>query len=375
MMRDPDVKRTRKCTIGVRPPLTPTSGRRKPHFVDGRCRHRFPPPRVTMTRLRLSIVMCTYNGAAYLQPQLDSLLAQIQLPDEIVLSDDASTDATMQLLEVFAVTARDAGVDVRLMRHATNVGFVENFSSALRQASGNVLFLCDQDDVWHADKLATMAARFVDDPTLLLLHSDARLVDADGRSMDCSMFDALQMTADEKLAIHDGRAFEVVMRRSFVTGATMAVRRSMIERALPIAADWIHDEWLAAITAAVGKIDFIDAPLIDYRQHGGNQIGARRRTLAMKWRDLILPRGRLLADEAKRLQRLETFLTQATFFDGAARAKQVGEKRLHFERRVAIGQLPRYRRLSPILREARAGFYRRYGTGGRSMLRDLLRHD
>ena len=328
-----------------------------------------------MTRLRLSSVMCTYNGAGYLQSQLESLLAQTRLPDEIVLSDDASTDATMGLLEAFALTARATGVDVRLTRHATNVGFVENFSSALRQASGDVLFLCDQDDVWHADKLGLMAPRFVDDPELLLLHSDARLVDASGRSMDCLMFDALQMTADEKLAIHDGRGFEVVMRRSFVTGATMAVRRTMLERALPIAKDWIHDEWLAAVIAAMGKIDFIDAPLIDYRQHGGNQIGARRRTLTMKWQDLILPRGRFLVDEAKRLQRLENFLVQATFFDGAAYAKQVGEKRRHFERRVAIGQLPRYRRLSPVLREAGAGFYRRYGTGGRSMLRDLLRHD
>lgn len=328
-----------------------------------------------MTRLRLSIVMCTYNGAAYLQPQLDSLLAQKRLPDDIVLSDDASTDPTMSVLEAFAVTARQAGVDVQLTRHATNVGFVENFSSALRQAGGDVLFLCDQDDVWHADKLAVMAARFADDTALQLLHSDARLVDADGRSMGCSMFDALQMTADEKRAIHDGRAFDVVMRRSFVTGATLAVRRSMVERALPIGMDWIHDEWLAAVVSAFGKIDFVDAPLIDYRQHGGNQIGARRRTLAMKWQDLVLPRGRFLANEAERLQRLETFLTQATFFDGAGRALQVGDKRRHFERRVAIGQLPRHRRLRPVLREARGGFYRRYGTGARSMLRDMLRHD
>lgn len=328
-----------------------------------------------MTPARLSIVMCTYNGATYLQPQLDSLLAQTRLPDEIVVSDDGSVDATMAMLESFAVAARERGVEVRLFRHAVNVGFVENFSSALRQAAGDVLFLCDQDDVWRADKLAVMAARFMDDPELLLLHSDARLVAAGGESLNCSMFDVLQITAEEKLAIHHGRAFEVVMRRSFVTGATTALRREVVGMALPIAPDWIHDEWLAAVASAVGKMDFIDAPLIDYRQHGGNQIGARRRTLAMKWQDLILPRGKFLAAEAKRLQRLEHFLAQAAFFDGAARAIQVTRKRSHFERRVAIGRLPRYRRLLPVLWEARGGDYRRYGTGGRSMLRDLLRHD
>ncbi len=328
-----------------------------------------------MPPLRLSIVMCTYNGATYLQAQLDSLLAQTRLPDEMVISDDASTDDTPAILEAFAVTAGGLGIDVRLSRHTSNVGFVENFSSALRQASGDVVFLCDHDDIWRADKLAVMAARFAQDTGLLLLHSDARLVDAQGRSLNCSMFEALQMTAQEKQAIHDGRAFEVVMRRSFVTGATAAMRREVIGLALPIAADWIHDEWIAAVVSAVGKMDFVDAPLIDYRQHGGNQIGARKRTLAMKWQDLILPRGKFLADEAMRLRRLEMFLMQASFFDGAVRAAQVTYKRAHFERRVAIGRLPRYRRAIPVLREARAGDYRRYGTGARSMLRDLLRHD
>jgi glycosyltransferase involved in cell wall biosynthesis len=255
------------------------------------------------------------------------------------------------------------------------VGFVENFSSALRQATGDVVFLCDQDDVWHSGKLAAMATRFEADPDLLLLHSNARLVDADGHSMGCSMFEALQMSDREIQAIHDGCAFEVVMRRSFVTGATAAVRREAIALALPIASGWIHDEWLAAVVSAVGKMDVVDAALIDSRQHGGNQIGARRRTLAMKWQDMILPRGRFLAEEARRLRHLETFLAQASFFDGAARAAQVARKRAHFERRVAIGQRPRHRRALAVWREARAGHYRRYGTGVRSMLRDLMRHD
>ncbi|HEY8682340.1 MAG TPA: glycosyltransferase family 2 protein [Rhodanobacter sp.] len=328
-----------------------------------------------MTRLRLSIVICTYNGAAYLAPQLDSLLAQTRLPDEIVIGDDGSVDASVEILQRFAGRARDLGIDVRLIEHRENLGYVENFSSALRRATGDVLFLCDQDDVWRSDKLARMAARFTDDPQLLLLHSDARLVDARGDSLHCSLFDALQLTPDEKQDIHQGRAFEVVLRRSFVTGATAALRRELVGLALPVAADWIHDEWLAAIAAASGRMDFIDEPLIDYRQHDGNQIGMRKRTLAMKWQDLILPRGHFLSAEARRLQRLEDFLAQAGFGAGPQRAAQIRHKRVHFEQRVAIGRLPRWQRLRPIAQEASAGCYRRYGTGGRSMLRDLLRHD
>jgi hypothetical protein len=143
--------------------------------------------------------------------------------------------------------------------------------------------------------------------------------------------------------------------------------------ALPVARDWIHDEWLTAVAAAFGSVDFIGEPLIDYRQHDANQIGMRRRTLMMKWHDLLLSRGQMLIAEAKRWQRLEDFLAQAG--GSSDRAAQARHRRTHFEQRVAIGLLPRYRRLLPILREACAGSYRRYGTGGRSMLRDLLRHD
>lgn len=328
-----------------------------------------------MTRLRVSIVLCTYNGAVHLQPQLDSLLAQTRLPDEIVIGDDGSTDASVDMLQAFAVRARDAGIEVQLVRHRENLGYVDNFSAGLRAARGDVLFLCDQDDVWRTDKLARMAECFEQDSSLLLLHGDARLVDTEGHSLGCSLFEALQMTAPEREAIHDGRAFDVVLRRSFVTGATAALRRELVATALPVAPGWIHDEWLAAVAAAVGRVDFIDQPLIDYRQHGANQIGMRKRTLAMKWRDLLLPRGRLLAGEAERLRLLEEYLARAGFHGSRDRAAQVRDKRTHFERRVAMGRLPRWRRWSPVLREARGGFYRRYGTGIRSLLRDLLRRD
>lgn len=328
-----------------------------------------------MSRPRLSIVMCTYNGAAYLQSQLDSLLAQTLGPDEIVIGDDGSTDATMDILRQFAVRAAEAGIDVQLCRHPKNLGYVENFSRGLHQARGKLLFLCDQDDVWHPDKLARMVAAFEADPALLLLHSNALLVDAQGASLHCTMFEALQLTMQEKQSIGSGAAFEVALRRSFVTGATAALRRELVELALPVAPEWIHDEWLAAVAAATGRLGLIDDTLIDYRQHDANQIGASRRTLRMKWRDLLLPRTMLLADEARRLLALEQFFHQTDFPGAVDCARQVARKRAHFERRVVIGRLSRWRRIPAILHEAHLGLYRLYGTGTRSVLRDFLRHD
>lgn len=329
---------------------------------------------MTTYTLRLSVVLCTYNGLPYLPAQLDSLLSQTLLPDEIIVADDASTDGSVEVLRAFVAQCQAIGIEAKLQCNSANVGYVANFSAALQLATGDVLFLCDQDDVWRQDKLALMCQRFAADPALLLLHSDARLVDATGDSLHCSLFEALRLTADERRAIHRGRAFDVVIRRSFVTGATAALRREVLAMALPVERGWIHDEWIAAVAAAAGRIDFIDLPLIDYRQHGGNQVGMRKRTLAMKWHDLLLPRAKLLASEAVRLGRLEDFLSRAAFVPGN-RAAHVRRKRVHFERRMDIGKMKRYQRIVPILREASRGDYRRYGTGVRSMLRDLLRND
>lgn len=329
---------------------------------------------MTTHTLRLSVVLCTYNGLPYLPAQLDSLLSQSLLPDEIIVADDASADGSVDVLRAFVVQCQAIGIEAKLQCNSANVGYVANFSAALQLATGDVLFLCDQDDVWRQDKLALMCERFAADPALLLLHSDARLVDARGDSLHCSLFDALQMTAGEKHAIHAGRAFDVVMRRSFVTGATAALRREVLAMALPVAQGWIHDEWIAAVSAAIGRVDFIDMPLIHYRQHGGNQIGMRKRTLQTKWRELARPCAKALVTEVERLRRLEDFLAPAAFISDD-RVAQVRRKRSHFECRIAIGRMRRYQRIVPILREARAGDYRRYGTGVRSVLRDLLRHD
>jgi glycosyltransferase involved in cell wall biosynthesis len=326
-----------------------------------------------MNEPRLSVVLCTYNGEAFLAAQLDSLLAQTRLPDEIVVSDDASTDGTWDMLQAFARRAARLGVAVRASRHERNRGFVQNFSEALQHAGGDLVFLCDQDDEWLPEKIALMAGRFREDPSLWLLCSDARLVGADGKDLHASLFDALELKPRERLALHEGRAFEVLLRRSMVTGATAAFRRQLPELALPVGENWIHDEWLAIVAAALGKVDAVEQELIRYRQHGGNQVGMRKRTLADKWRDLSRPRGEQFRVEATRLYALERRLVELRV--ASDYLALTVSKREHFERRIALGRQPGLARIPTILREVWRGDYGRYGTGPRSMLRDLLRHD
>ena len=113
-----------------------------------------------------------------------------------------------------------------------------------------------------------------------MLATDARLIDANGDPLGLTAFSALRLGAGECAALHQGRGFEILLRRSLVTGATAALRRSALLTALPVGRGWIHDEWLAVVLASIGRVDIVEQPLIDYRQHANNQVGMRRRGMS-----------------------------------------------------------------------------------------------
>src|SRR6185437_2104465 len=153
-------------------------------------------------RLSTSVVLCTCNGSRFLAAQWDSLLAQERLPDEIVVRDDASSDGTWTLLGKLSARAKSRGVQVRLIRNERNLGYVANFEAALKDTSGDVVFLCDQDDIWHPGKLAALTEAFERRPGLLLLCTDARRVDEAGASLRRSLFDVLKISRVELRRIH-----------------------------------------------------------------------------------------------------------------------------------------------------------------------------
>jgi glycosyltransferase involved in cell wall biosynthesis len=323
--------------------------------------------------LTVSIVLCTYNGERYLRQQLDSLLAQSRLPEKIVAADDGSTDGTWEILQTFAEQARGRGITVDAQINPSNLGYVRNFETALQRAETDLIFACDQDDVWNPQKLTVMHERFAADPDLLLLHSDARLVDANLNDLGCSLFEALELGPDELQREHDGYGFEVLLRRCIVTGATTAFRRGLLAHAIPFGDGWIHDEWLAIVAAAIGKIDVVERKLIDYRQHDANQLGMRRRTLDVKVKEIALSRAELLRNDERRMESLLQRLRQLSASVDARIPVRVQDKLEHTRIRLHITDIPRIERIAPILKEAASGRYRHYGAGIRSMLRDLLR--
>jgi len=222
--------------------------------------------------MNLSIALATYNGAVYLKEQLESIAAQTRTPDELVISDDQSTDDTLRVIEEFAATA---GFPVRLSVNEANLGIAKNFEKAISLCRGDLIFLSDQDDVWHSDKLESVERVFEAKPQLSMVFSNAELVDETLRPFSETLFDRLDFNDRNQRLVKSGRALDMQLQTNRVCGFTVAFLADLKELVLPISGHGplIHDGWIVLLIAAVGEIDFINRPLVKYRQHSAQQCG------------------------------------------------------------------------------------------------------
>ncbi|TFD70120.1 glycosyltransferase family 2 protein [Cryobacterium sp. Hb1] len=317
----------------------------------------------------VSVALCTYNGAAYLEEQLLSILRQSIPVSEIVVSDDGSTDETLAVLE--RVVVAWPAVNVVVLRNSAALGVTANFEQALAACTGDLIALCDQDDVWWPERLERMVAEFTRRPELQMVHADARLVDAAGTPLGHTLLQTLGVSDVDRAAVHAGRAIDAYLRRNIVTGATMMVRRELVERSRPFPAVWVHDEWMAMVAAATGLVDLLEEPLTDYRQHGGNQIGVTTLDASGKLGRLRAPRT---ARNARLLARVAVLQRRASEFEpeGSTSVLALIDAKLAHEARRSTLPAARLLRVAPILRGWRTGDYFRFGLGLQDMLRDLV---
>jgi len=325
--------------------------------------------------VRISVALCTHNGAKFIRDQIRSICLQSLPPDEIVLSDDASSDGCVALARQALAECRQERPGLSLcllvLENRQALRATGNFEQALRQCAGELIVLCDQDDVWPQHRVARMAAEFAARPELLLLHSDARMVDALGRPLGRTLFQSLEVRPWELERIHAGAALDVLLRRNLVTGATTMLRRELLKPALPFPPEWVHDEWLALVATAVGTIDVLEEGLIDYRQHASNQIGARRYSLAEKLRLALRPRGRRYGQRARKVELLLHRLLSLRTRVAADTIAKVSAKLAHQRYRADL-PADRMARLGPIAREIMSGGYRRFSRPLQAIVQDLF---
>jgi glycosyltransferase involved in cell wall biosynthesis len=219
----------------------------------------------------ISVAMATHNGARYLHDQLESIGRQTLQPDELVISDDASTDETVPIAEDFAATAP---FPVHVQGQEPAVGTAENFVRAATSCRSDLVAFSDQDDVWAEQKLAR-CVRFFDDPGVQLVVHGWTVVDDELREQEVVV--PKRRTVEALRAPKWGQApgMAMVFRRSLLDVLDWGRRPPSHEEGRPL----LHDEWVYGLARVVGRIAFLDESLCLYRQHRGNVEGAPERTL------------------------------------------------------------------------------------------------
>ena len=321
--------------------------------------------------MKISVAMCTYNGSRYLLEQLESIANQSRPPDEVVICDDRSSDATAEIARTFASSAP---FPVRILINDENLGSTRNFEKCMALCEGDIVALSDQDDIWHPSKLHLIEKAFMEDPLLGLVFSDARLVDEKLRPLGHTLWSTVLFTKEKQERFERGGGFPLLVSRNIVTGATAAYRRTLNEVLLPFPAlsgAWIHDGWIALVATAVSNVKPIAICLVDYRQHPLQQLGAPK-----TWKSLvrsILPRDDL-ERQVQDLTRIRERLTAAPIpvLSEAEKHLHVMAARIkHLEMRIALPRR-RIQKIRPIWMLLRRGYYHRYSSGWMSAARDLI---
>lgn len=311
--------------------------------------------------------MCTYNGESYLQQQLDSFVDQSRKPDEIVVCDDMSKDATLAILKTFADSAP---FPVRILQNDNNLGSTRNFVKAISLCRGDVIALSDQDDVWRREKLSTLAEVLERDPTIGAVFSDGELIDERSQPTAQFLWNSIGYTTEMQAQLEQGQPFEVLKKQYFITGATLMFRSEMRRLFMEIPPNWIHDAWMTWKLAIHSKLVGVPLPLIRYRIHANNQVGVSTQSAG----ELLKKRTaaqmiRLLEKEIQQLQALHEEITSP----GTKRSQEAlhaVERRMHYLG-VRVDVIARPGAVRPVYALAAWSQYAEFGKGWRSLLGDL----
>ncbi|MGH8318461.1 MAG: glycosyltransferase [Steroidobacteraceae bacterium] len=196
-----------------------------------------------------SVVLATCEGERFVGEQLDSIVRQLSIDDEIIVSDDASTDGTV------AVIAAMGDKRIRVLSNTARVGYVHNFQRALNQVRGDNIYFADQDDVWLPGKVQTLD-RALERKSCVT--SDAVVVDECLREIHPSYF--------QWRRARDFSAWSILLRPPII-GATLACTRRYLDGLLPLPSRIPHDFWISFNAAWDGALEVVPTPLILYRRH------------------------------------------------------------------------------------------------------------
>ena len=325
--------------------------------------------------LRVSVVICTFNGSRFLQQQLDSIARQSLLPYELIICDDCSTDSTADIARAFT---NRAPFTVRLYLNEHRFGSTKNFERAISLATGDLIALCDQDDVWLDNKLEVLTKQF-GEPTTSAIFTDALLIDENGLVLPGTLWSRGHLSQRELKQFYLDPA-GLLLKQDVVTGATMIFRTSVRQLFQDIPSSWVHDGWMAWMivlhSSEFGQLKACQEPLIAYRLHTAQQTGPEADRSGSRGESYRarLQKARSIGHShhqavARRLSLVsERWLSSGGSASEALLSRIQGAIELNFRRsNLPVSFASRTFRIMSMI-----PLYLRYGRGLSSAIRDML---
>ena len=221
---------------------------------------------------KIDILLATYNGEKFVKEQIESILNQTYENFNLIISDDASTDNTLNILEEY----EKKDTRIKVFKKEKNKGLIDNFEFLLKNVTSDYFMFSDQDDIWKKDKIEKSINKLKEE-SLGLVYTDLEIVDEKLNVIYPSYWKYKQIY--KKIIKYNN--FEALYLNNFVTGCTILAKSKYIKYILPLPRNSkfvLHDYWTALIVSAKDKISYVEEPTIQYRQHKNNRVGSSRKS-------------------------------------------------------------------------------------------------
>lgn len=221
---------------------------------------------------KIDILLATYNGEKFVKEQIESILSQTYENFNLIISDDASTDNTLNILEEY----EKKDTRIKVFKKEKNKGLIDNFEFLLKNVTSDYFMFSDQDDIWKKDKIEKSINKLKEENSGLV-YTDLEIVDEKLNVIYPSYWKYKQIY--KKIIKYNN--FEALYLNNFVTGCTILAKSKYIKDILPLPRNSkfvLHDYWTALIISAKDKISYVEEPTIQYRQHKNNRVGSSRKS-------------------------------------------------------------------------------------------------
>ena len=215
----------------------------------------------------VSVVIAAYHGEKFIGEQLQSLFRQTFLPTEILIGDDSSDDLTANTVRSVAA---ESLCPVKIIKNQSRLGCVQNFSNLAERAAGDIIFFCDQDDVWLPDKIEKMINEFQKHPGTAVVFCSSRFVDKNLNDMNLSTADILRVSISAVKKINENMDMKDFIRSPMMYGHNIAVRKNVLTGVLPIPARVKSYDLYLNYALSVQQIRCIPEDLTLFRRHENN---------------------------------------------------------------------------------------------------------